>query len=177
MSTIRPDLQRASRSSAAAAERLETCTRTDVAELFDTLGDAGERLGSLLEDLGDITEAARRIVTVNGVQIDEMVANLTETSAHLKTAARDIRRRPWRLLVPPKQADPRVEGIAGAAEAFAQGAGELDAAIARLEALRRAQPEGLAPDDPQLELIRRQIRDAYERFGRLEEALWEEIAE
>ncbi|MFW6146180.1 MAG: MlaD family protein [Planctomycetota bacterium] len=177
MNTIRPDLEVASRSSAEAARRLETYTRTDLAALFDTLDDAGRRLSALLEDFGEITAAARRIVTVNGVQIDEMIANLTETSAHLKAAARDIRRRPWRLLVPPKQADPRVEGIQAAAEAFAEGATQLDDAIARLEALRRAHPEGLDPDDPELQLIRRQIRDAYERFGRLEAALWDEVAE
>ncbi len=177
MNTIRPDLETASRSSAEAARRLEVYTRTDLAVLFETLNEAGGRLEALLADSNEITAAARRMVTVNGVRIDEMIANLTETSAHLKAAARDIRRRPWRLLAPPKEADPRVEGIQAAAEAFAQGAGQLDDALARLEALRRAHPEGLPPGDPQLELIRRQIRDAYERFGRLEKALWEEVAE
>ena len=115
-------------------------------------------------------------MAANDDHVDEMVANLTQVSVNLKVASRDIRRHPWKLLGSPSEADVRSENIQNAAEAFAQGATQLDDAIQRLKSLTELEGEAVGTDDPELKLIHKRIRDSYEHFTRFEQALWDEIS-
>jgi ABC-type transporter Mla subunit MlaD len=176
MATIRPNVEQAMAHAASAAETIERYSRTELAELLRTLRAGGNELLAVMSDFRDVSSTARRVVAANDDNVDEMVANLTQVSVNLKAASRDIRRHPWKLLGPPDEVDVRSENIQNAAEAFTQGATQLDDAIQRLKSLKELAGETSATDDPELTLIHQRIRDSFEHFTRVEQALWDEIS-
>jgi len=176
VATIRPGVEQTVAQAASTTERIDQYTRKDLAELLQTLRAGGNELLASITDLREMSATARRVIQVNDESITEMVDNLTQVSVNLKAASRDIRRHPWKLMGSPDASDVRSENIQNAAEAFAQGASQLDDAIRRLEALRELQDDGVASDDPELKLIRQKMRDSFENFTRVEKALWEQIS-
>ena len=44
-----------------------------------------------------------------------------------------------------------------------------------MSGLARAYPRGLPVDDPQLEQIRKQIKEIFTKFNKAEQALWKEF--
>ena len=174
VTTARPKLEAAVASAASAAKRIDAYAEKDLAEVLARLRAGSGELEAIMKDFHEVSTTAREIVTVNQDNIDEMLANLTQVSVTLKAAARDVRRRPWRLLGKPSLQDIRSENIQNAALDFAEGAAELDDAINRLNALS-ATTRPVGPDDPQLKLIRQKIRDSFEKFTQVEQALWKEL--
>jgi len=175
VTNARPKLEAAAVSTASAAKHINAYAEKDLAKLLAGLRASSDKLLAMMKDFHEVSTTAREIVTVNQNNVDEMLANLTQVSVNLKAAARDIRRRPWRLLGKPSVEDIRSENVQNAALAFAEGAAELDDAIHRLDALSRATTRPGAPDDPQLKLVRQKIRDSFEKFTQVEQALWKEL--
>ena len=131
-----------------------------------------DRIGQSLADINQITADTRQIITLNKPAIERTLANIKQTSDHLKAASKDLRRNPWRLLYQPSEKETRELNIFDAARAYADAATQLDDASSRLEALAKASQPGIAPDDPDLLDVRRQLKESFEKFSQVESALW-----
>ena len=114
-------------------------------------------------------------MAVNRENIDEIIDNMGQVAANLKSASKEIRRNPWRLLYRPKKGELRSQDIHDAARAFSNGAAQLDQALAKLKGLAATHPDGVPKDDPQLKKIAEQIKETFEKFTDAEKALWKEL--
>ena len=154
------------------AEQLDT---SNAASLLAKVHVSLDRLGKSLEDISAVTGAAREVIVLNKDQIGGMIANFKETSDHLKGAAADIRRSPWRLLYQPTIQEVAQANIFDAARAFSDAAARLDDAAARLQTI--GAPGGMpAPvRDEQLVKIRDQLQQTFADFTKAEAALWQQL--
>jgi len=133
------------------------------------------RLNASLADINQVTDTTRQLVVLNREKLDELLTNFKQTSEHLKAAAKDIRRNPWRLLYRPSPQEIDRLSVFDAARAFAEAAAELDDAVADLRALAEAQNGQLRADDPQLQRIRARLAETFEKFTQAEAALWQQL--
>ncbi len=157
------------------AKRLDRYTEEDLGDLLAKMRDVGDKVLEIAENLREVSVEAREVITVNRVQIDEMIDNMALVSAELKATAKEVRRNPWRLFYRPDDEELRSQNIYDAARAFSQGAEQLDQAVTKLRRLAEAHPEGVPADDEQLERIRRQVEESFSNFTKVERALWDEL--
>jgi ABC-type transporter Mla subunit MlaD len=134
-----------------------------------------DRLNASLEDLNEITDTTRAMIDENDGLIGKAVANFTETSAHLKAAAKEIYRNPWRLLYKPSPEEVAQMSVLDAARAFSEAASQLDSATLRLKGLIEAEGGALPTDDPQLIAIREDLQHTVGQFREAEAALWNQL--
>lgn len=132
-------------------------------------------LQQTISNIEALTGQLKQLVAVNRDNVSEIMDNFAQVSANLKSASKEIRRNPWRLLYKPKKGELHSQNIRDAAGAFSDGAAELDQAIAKLTTLMREHPDGLPADDPQLKRIRRQIAKTLSQVTEAEETLWKAL--
>ncbi len=166
-------LKQTATSAAEATGRIEQYSKEDVAEILTTLHQANTEILQAARNFSELSEQARQMVAMNRTNIDEMIDNMTIVSANLKSASKEIRRNPWRLIYRPKPGEIANQNIYDAARAFSSGAEQLDQAIAKLKSL----PEGIAADAPEVLHIRKQIEATFANFSQAEQALWKELTE
>jgi ABC-type transporter Mla subunit MlaD len=154
------------------AERIEGYSKTEVAEILAKLRDVNTEVLKIASDFSEVSHTARELVTLNRENIDEIIDNMTQVSVSLKSASKEIRRSPWRLLYKPKPDEMHSQNVYDAARAFSDGAEQLDQAIARLKAL----PPEAASSDPQVQRIHKQLQQTFSDFAAAEQALWRELA-
>ena len=150
-------------------------TKTDIAKIISRLHDVSKNLLTIAENFAKVSDGAQDIVTVNRENIDEIIDNMGQVSANLKSASKEIRRNPWRLLYRPKKDELRSQNIHDAARAFSSGASQLDQALAKLKGLAAANPKGIPAASPQLKKISEQIKTTFDKFTDAEKALWKEL--
>lgn len=155
-------------------ETLEKYSKSDLADMFAKLREANTEILRIAKNLGDVSEQARKIIVLNSDNIDEIINNMTQVSSELKGAAKEIRRNPWRLLYQPTNKEVAAADLYDATRAFAGGAEQLDAAIARLKNLYLANPQGIPADDPTLKKVRQELEEAFKKFKKVEDALWKQ---
>jgi len=169
----RPKIKQTLTSVANATKRIEAYTRDDVGAI---LADARKTVAAMLEAMNDLRQTARTgkdVLVLNRKNIEDTLANVKVMSLNLKAAAQEIRRNPWRLLHRPTEKELAAQNIYDTVRAFAEGAGQLDDAVARLEALCKARPEAIEPDDPDLVEIRKHLRETFKKFQAVEKTLLE----
>jgi len=157
------------------AESIREYSKKDLAEIFEQVRDATTDIGKIAADFAVVSDQAKEIILVNRERVDEIIDNMSQTSASLKSASKEIRRNPWRLLYRPKPGEFESQNIYDAARSFASGAEQLDQALMKLSGLSKAHPEGLPAGDPQVKAIREHLAESFDRFRRVEDALWEEM--
>jgi len=138
---------------------------------------AMDRVNTSLEDLRAITADSRRAVTSGRHSLEQIMANVKDTSAQLKLAAAEIRSAPWRLFYRPGAREREQMTVFDAARSFAEAAIHLDDAAARLQIVL-----DLSGQTPMDERGREEIRQAleslqtaFERFERAEGFLWDQM--
>lgn len=170
----RPKVSRALTALANAAETIEAYTKKDVAEILATLREANTKVLKIAGDFAVVSEQTKEIVTVNRDNIDETLDNLAQVSVDLKSAAKEIRRNPWRLLYEPEEKELRSQNLYDAVRAFSNGAEQLDQAVTKLRRL-----EQIKSDDPAFkettEKIHKSLNEIFAKFSKAEEALWKEL--
>jgi len=166
------------------SEILEQQIAARIAEQLDLSNAAGllakihvsiDRLGRSLDDINAITGATREVIVLNKEQISGMLANFKETSDHLKGAALEIRRSPWRLFYQPTLEEVAQANVFDAARAFSEAASKLDDAAARLQAVQAAAGTQAPLGDEELIRIRGQLEQTFANFVKAETALWQEL--
>jgi len=176
MNAEKPDsilakLKQTADSAAETTGRIQQYSKEDVAEILTNLRRANTEILKAARNFAELSDQARQMVALNRTNIDEMIDNMTIVSANLKSASKEIRRNPWRLIYRPKPGEMANQNIYDAARAFSSGAEQLDQAIAKLKAL----PEGVAADAPEVLQIRKQIEATFANFSQAEQALWKEL--
>jgi len=157
------------------AEKVRTYVDDDVADILAKLRQANTEILKITKDFSAVSGEAREIVLLNRENIDEMLDNMVHVSTNLKAASKEIRRNPWRLLHKPDEREMHSQNIYDAARSFANGAEQLDQAIAKLTSLTKASQQAIPPDDPTLIRVRDHLTETFDKFGKAEQALWKEL--
>ncbi len=147
----------------------------DGAALIAKVHIAIESLNRSLKDINTITEEGKEIVVLNEASINTMVENLAQTSDHLKSAAKDIRRNPWRLFYQPTQAEAEQANVFDSARELSQAAADLDDVIIRIQAIAEAEDDAFADDSEQLQAIRDRLQQTFDKFKSAEQFLWDQL--
>jgi len=155
--------------------KMRQYTEKDVADVLAKLREANTNILKITTDFSTVSGQAKQLVMMHRDNIDEMIDNMVHVSTNLKAASKEIRRNPWRLLYKPEEKEIDSANIRAAARSFAEGAAQLDQALAKMTGLAKAQPEGIASDDPTLQKIREQLEQTFENFSKAEAALWKEL--
>ncbi|MDP7161935.1 MAG: hypothetical protein QF792_00390 [Phycisphaerae bacterium] len=175
MADAKPKVSKALNDAGEVAAEINRMTKKEIADILVQVRKANTDLLVITGNFAKVSEETKRLVDVNRENLDEMVDNMVVVSANLKTASKEIRRSPWRLLYQPKKGELHSQNIYDAARAFSSGAAQMDQTLAKLSGLARAYPRGLPVDDPQLEQIRKQIKEIFTKFNKAEQALWKEF--
>jgi len=174
-SDARPKVQKTLTAIADMTERLDGYVQKDVAEILGKLRETNNQVLKIAKDFAEISDQTRKMILVSRDKIGEMIGNMTLVSEDLKATAKEVRRNPWRLFYQPKDKELETQNILDAARAFMQGAEQLDAALARMNELAKLHPEGVKPDDPELQKVRESLKDTFGKFSKVEQALWKEL--
>ncbi len=158
------------------AQQVESISKKDVMEILAGLRKASSDVLKISGNFVEVSEQAKSMMVMNRDRIDEMIENMGEVSDNLKSTSKDVHRNPWRLLYKPDKEELRSQNIYDAARAFASGAEQLDAALAKLRALSRENPGAIPANDPELIKVRKQIEETFGNFTKAEQALWKEAA-
>ncbi|MBI5725614.1 MAG: hypothetical protein HZA50_16770 [Planctomycetes bacterium] len=157
------------------AGQIEKYSKDDLADMFAKLRETNNHILKIARDFQTVSGQVSEMVALNRQNIDETLDNMRQVSADLKSAAKEVRRNPWKLFYQPSAREIATADLFDAARAFAGGAEELDRAIGRLESLKKAHPEGVPADDPQLKLVREQLEEAFSKFKKVEDTLWKQV--
>ncbi len=155
------------------AEQLDVTSDTS---LLSKLHVSFDRLNQSLADLTVVTGETRQVLVLNKERLNDIFANVNETSAHLKAASKEIRRSPWRLLYRPSLEETRELNIFDASREFATAAAHLDDSATQLRALLDAYGGQVAADDPELLAIKARLQETFTRFTEAESTLWKELS-
>ncbi len=137
---------------------------------------AGRQLNESLEDINIVTDTTRQVVVLNRENINKLLLNFKEASDHIKTGVKYVLRHPWRLLNEPKLAEIKQEAIFDAARSFAEAAGQIDDAVARLKALAELHGGDIPMSDPDLARLQADLAQTRDRYQKAEEELWRQLA-
>jgi ABC-type transporter Mla subunit MlaD len=154
------------------AQQLDT---SNAASLLTRVHASIERLGRSLEDVNSITANVRDVIELNKNNLDQMIANLKETSDHLKAGSKEIRLNPWLLLYTPNPDEAAQARLFGTARAFTEAATRLDDAIVRLEVISQKGKAGPQLDPVEIQRVREQLNDTFKKFSEVEQKLWEQL--
>lgn len=124
-----------------------------ISDVQDAVGDIKVRSGAWLGD------------------IDSTLANLTIASLQLNQLLTEVKASPWRLLYRPTDKQLGQELVYEASRNFVFGAADLKAAADSMQRLIDARGAALAPDDPQLRVIRENLLRSVERYQQAQEQL------
>ena len=171
----RPKVSKALTSVVNITAKMEQYTKKDMAEILADVRKTNTKLVTMVGDLQTLSAKAKDVIVLNTDHIDEMILNFKSMSANLNAAAKEIRRSPWRLLEKPTGKRTRTQDIYDAARVFSEGAEQLNGALSRLTALRKARPAGVMATDPELAKILQHVKASFDKFSSVEKALWEEL--
>ena len=126
-----------------------------------------------VENVRDITDAARSVMVSNKGKMDGIIAALKVTGDNLKGASAEVRRSPWRLLYKPEANEMANLNLYDTARQFADGANNLnDAARALRDALKDT-----SVDPQRLQQLMDKVDKSFENFNGVEKKLWEQVRE
>lgn len=166
------------------SEKLDTRIAENVARqtdpafaegLVSKLNVAATELEAALEDIHVVTKTTRDVVVLNRENINKLLLNFKETSDHLKSAAKYVLQRPWRLMNAPSDTENKQHAIFDAARNFAEAATRLDDATTQLRALSDMHDGNIPSDSPDLARIRADLVKTREKFSQAEDKLWGQL--
>lgn len=103
--------------------------------------------------------------------VDVSLANVTLASQQLTQLLAEVTASPWRLLYRPTDKQLRQELIYSASRNFVFGAADLKSAAESMQRFIEAAGGAVDADDPQLEIIRRNLIDSARRYERAQEQM------
>ena len=157
-----------------AAATIEGLTRKDLTEMLRSLREANTMVLGILDDFSEVSQETKELVKLNRDNVDEIIDNLAQASATLKSALKEVRRNPWRVFYQPDEKELDSQNLYDAARRFSNGAVELDQALAKLRSLQK-----MKSDDELLrktvEEVRKALEASFGKFTEAEHSLWKEL--
>jgi hypothetical protein len=153
----------------------------DPANAEGTLGKlhlAMDRVNASLEDVRSMTSAGARMVVLSRPALEKTLANFLYMSDQLRLTSQEVLLNPSKLIWGPSHERADKLLVFRAASQFAEAASQLDDAAARLQAVLQTLPaEGPsgAADAKELQKVYDAVQAAFQRFGRAEDVLWEQL--
>ena len=126
-----------------------------------------------MDNLKTLTQTGKDVLVLNRDNLQSVIDNFAETSAHLKATSKEVRRNPWRLLYKPDQPEREYANLLETARAFSDAAGALDQANAKLKTMASMNPQAFDTDDPQMRAMKEQLKKAFCEFELAQKKLWE----
>lgn len=126
-----------------------------------------------MENLKVMTQTGKDLFVLNRDNLQEIIDNFAETSAHLEATAKEVRRNPWRLLYKPTQPEAEYANLMEASRALSDSALALEEANSKLKTLAGMYPDKIDPNDPLLITVREQIKKSYCDFEQAQKKLYE----
>lgn len=151
---------------------------TNPSSTLGKLHAAMNRVNESLDDVRAMTTAGERTVVLSRPTVEKILGNFRDMSEQLRQASQEVLLNPSKLIWGPTQQREDKLLIFRAASNFAEAARELDAAAGRLQALSQSLAHDAALSDAdreELKKMRAAVDAAFERFGRAETALWEQL--
>lgn len=156
-------------------------TELDAGNPNGTLGKlhtAMDRVNASLADVQSMTSTGQRLVAVSRPSLERTLGNFVAMSDQLKLASQEVRLNPSKLIWGPTRQREEKLLVFRAASHFAEAAGRLDDAAGRLAAVLQTLPADGSPgalEADELRSIYEAVQAAFQRFGRAEEVLWEQL--
>jgi hypothetical protein len=153
----------------------------DPANAGGTLGKlhlAMDRVNASLEDIQSMTGAGERMVVLSRPALEKTLANFLYMSDQLRLTSQEVLLNPSKLIWGPSREREDKLLVFRAASQFAEAASQLDDAAARLQAVLQTLPAvgpSGAADAKELQSVYDAVQAAFQRFGRAEEVLWEQL--
>ncbi len=126
-----------------------------------------------IENIKTLTQVGKDIFVLNRDNLQEIIDNFTETSAHLEATAKEVRRNPWRLLYKPEKPELEYANLMEAARALSDSALAMEEANSKLKTLASMYPDKIDPNDPLLVKIREELKKSYCNFEQAQKKLYE----
>jgi len=127
-----------------------------------------------LKSLENVTAAAADLLRDNRTNLDVILEDLRKASTDAANLTAEVKRRPWRLLYRPSDAELESIELYDAAWAYNLGATELNRTVRDLTELIKRQPGALDESD-QIPQLYERIRASLERQGKAEHLFWERL--
>lgn len=153
----------------------------DAANPTSSLGklhQAMDRVNASLADVRAMSAAGERLVVLGRPTIEKTLDNLLGMSDQLRLTSQEILLNPSKLIWGPTQVREEKLLVFRAASSFAEAASQLDDAAARLQAVLQALPPESTTaqvNSAEVQAVYDGVQAAFERFGRAEQVLWEQL--
>jgi hypothetical protein len=137
-----------------------------------------DQVNASLADVRGMTSEGERMVVVGRPSVEKALGNFVSMSEQLRLASQEVLLNPSKLIWGPTREREDKLLIFRAASSFAEAASQLDNAASRLEAVLKTLPADGAPadlNDQELKAIYESVQAAFQRFGRAEEVLWDQL--
>ncbi|MFQ5428908.1 MAG: MlaD family protein [Phycisphaerae bacterium] len=151
---------------------------TDAAQadsLMAHLKRTAAKIDTAVADINVVTSTTSQIAILNRDKINRMLLNFKEASDHIKTGMKYVLRHPWRLFNEPKAKETRQQAIFDAARSFSDAAARIEDATSSLKALAEIHGGAIPVDDPDLALIRSDLKRTREKYRKAEAELWKQL--
>ena len=139
--------------------------------LLEKLVSTPEQIGRSLGELEKAGAAIGGLVKENRSSFDTIVGDLRQVMTNASNLTSEVKRRPWRLLYRPNEAELKSMDLYDAAWAYNLGATELNRSIRDFTSKLEADPAG-AKQPELLEEARRQMAQSLRRHREAEEQFW-----
>ncbi len=175
VSDAKPVVKKITQSTLRTVEKVEKYVNEDVKEILATVRETNTKILRIAANFERVSQEANQIVVLNRENIDGIIDDMAQVAGNLKATSKEVRRNPWRLIHKPSDKEIRTQDIYDAARAFSQGASEFERATSKLKTILKQHPDGVDPDDPDIEKIRKQVEESFRRYMKLEQQLWNEL--
>jgi ABC-type transporter Mla subunit MlaD len=155
--------------------KIETYVSKDVADILAKVRQANTKILEIAGDFAEVSKETKQIIVLNRDNVDRIIDDMAQVADNLKATSKEIRRNPWRLIHKPDKKEIQTQDIYDAARAFSEGASSLTRAMSKLQNLHQEYPKGIDPNNPELPKIRKQLNQSFDRFQKVEQALWKEL--
>jgi ABC-type transporter Mla subunit MlaD len=175
VSETRPKVTKITDNIVKTTENIEKYVSKDVAKILADVREANTKILKIAADFAAVSEETKQIIVLNRDNIDKIIDDMAQVSDNLKATSTEIRRNPWRLIHKPSEEEIETQVLYDAARAYSDGAASLNRALSKVKALHKEYPKGIDPNNPELPDIRKQLNRTFDRFQKVEQALWKEL--
>jgi hypothetical protein len=143
--------------------------------MLGQLHESMARVNDALLNVQEIARGSQSIVALSQPHIEQTLQNFREMSDRLRQASQEVLLNPSKLIWGPSRGREEQLVVFQAASNFAEAAGQLDTAAGRLQAVLRNNGRLSPAEHEELQAIYDQVQASFQRFGRAEEVLWQQL--
>jgi len=165
---VRPDITQTAQNVREITDEFKTDTMDQISRML------GEGETAMKHAVETIDELDQRIIP-QLPEIARILGNMRIASQYLKLAMIEIRSQPWRLLYTPGTDEVRESKMHDVVRTYASAISDLDATTEALRDLYDRHGDRLDTDDPDLQLILKQLNEQFSEYEVAEDRLFDQV--